>query len=80
MPELTPRQRQIMNAVLEGASNRAIAERLGLCEQTIKNQLTRIYRTVGVTGRVELAMAAVVERTNESPPEGPSDEARFGAG
>ena len=60
---LTGRQQQIMDAVLDGASNRVIAQRLGLREQTVKNQLTRIYRKLGIGGRVQLAVVALRERT-----------------
>jgi DNA-binding NarL/FixJ family response regulator len=59
---LTGRQQQIMDALLDGASNRVIAERLGLCEQTVKNQLTRIYRKLGVAGRLQLVMAGLKQR------------------
>jgi RNA polymerase sigma factor (sigma-70 family) len=55
---LTTRQQQIVDAVLEGATNRQIAERLGLSEQTIKNQLTRIYRTLGIVRREQLSSVA----------------------
>ena len=60
---LTGRQQQIMDAVLDGASNRVIAQRLGLREQTVKNQLTRIYRKLGIAGRVQLAVVGMRERT-----------------
>ena len=59
MSHLTSRQQQIVDAVLEGASNRIIAQRLGLCEQTVKNQLTRIYRKLGVAGRIQLSPGVV---------------------
>ena len=53
---LTPRQRQIIRALAAGATNREIARRLGLKEQTIKNQLTVIYGELGVRNRLELAV------------------------
>ena len=55
---LTLRQQQIVDAVLEGATNRQIAERLGLREQTIKNQLTRVYHKLGIARREQLAAVA----------------------
>jgi DNA-binding NarL/FixJ family response regulator len=63
---LTYRQQQIVDLVLEGASNRQIAERLGLSEQTIKNQLTTIYEKLGISNRLQLAMLAVRERKRPS--------------
>ena len=55
---LTPRQRQIVRALLAGATNRQIAKRLGLKEQTVRNQLSLIYSEVGVHSRLELALYA----------------------
>ena len=48
----------MVNAVMRGATNKEIAARLGLTEQTVKNRLSRIYRKVGVRNRVELALRA----------------------
>lgn len=53
---LTPRQRQIIRALAAGTTNREIAKRLGLKEQTVKNQLTVIYGQLGVRNRLELAV------------------------
>ena len=52
---LTRRQRQIVDAVLDGATNREIAGQLNLSEQTVKNQLSAVYARVGVSGRMRLA-------------------------
>ena len=46
-----------MDAILGAASNRAIAERLGISEQSVKNRLTGLYRKLGVGNRVELVLA-----------------------
>ena len=59
---LTTRQQQIVDAVLEGATNRQIAERLGLSEQTIKNQLTKVYHKLGIARREQLASVTERER------------------
>ena len=40
-------------------SNREIAERPGLREQTVKNDLQRIFDKLGVSTRLELASYAV---------------------
>ena len=58
-PSLSPREREIVSAVLKGASNKDIAWQLGLGEQTIKNHLRRIFAKLQVANRVELAIHAM---------------------
>lgn len=55
---LTPRQRRVVRALLAGSTNREMAGRLGLREQTVKNQLSVIYSKLGVRNRLELAVHA----------------------
>jgi DNA-binding NarL/FixJ family response regulator len=55
---MTPRERQIVAAVLSGYSNRDIAQKLSISDQTVKNHLTSIYDKVGVSSRLELALCA----------------------
>jgi DNA-binding NarL/FixJ family response regulator len=59
---LTPRQHEIVLAILDGCANREIARRLGVSERTIRNQLTAIYAKAGVSSRLELALAALQRR------------------
>ena len=59
---LTRREVQVAMAVLEGASNREIAQKLGLGEQTVKNHLSNIFDKLGVSSRLELALFAVHHR------------------
>ena len=56
---LTPRELEVIVAVADGATNRAIAEQLGLSDQTVKNHLSHIYDKVGVSSRLELAIYAI---------------------
>ena len=53
---LTPREREIVEAMMTAASNKAIADRLGLTEQSVKNRLTALYRKLGVSNRLELVI------------------------
>lgn len=55
---LTPREVDIVKGVAVGASNRDIAARLKMGEQTVKNYLRRIFKKLHVANRVELAMLA----------------------
>jgi DNA-binding NarL/FixJ family response regulator len=54
---LTEREREIMNLLAKGLSNRAVAEGLFITEKTVKNHINRIYAKLGVTTRAE-AIAA----------------------
>jgi DNA-binding NarL/FixJ family response regulator len=50
---LSKRELSILETLESGASNREIAKRLFLAEQTVKFHLTNIYRKLGVTSRTE---------------------------
>ena len=52
---LTPRQREILELVVEGLSNARIAERLFLTESTIKQHLRAAYKLLNVRNRTEAA-------------------------
>jgi DNA-binding NarL/FixJ family response regulator len=52
---LSPQQRQIVEAIVSGYSNRDIAKELRVSERTVKYHLTRIFSKFGVSGRMELA-------------------------
>lgn len=66
-PVFTPRERQIMSAVMEGATNAEIGHAFGLCDQTVKNRLTRIFDKAGVSTRVELALYALHHCIGDAP-------------
>jgi len=53
----SPRERQIIDGVLAGCSNRSISHMIGSTEQVVKNNLTRLYRRLGVANRVGLVNA-----------------------
>jgi DNA-binding NarL/FixJ family response regulator len=62
---LTPREIDVIIAVADGATNRAIAEQLRLSDQTVKNHLSHIYDKVGVSNRLELALYAIHHKLTE---------------
>jgi len=53
---LTPREHDIVRAVLRGSSNGAIASDFALSPQTVRNHLSSIYLKLGVSTRLELAL------------------------
>jgi DNA-binding NarL/FixJ family response regulator len=57
-PVLTAREREILALLAEGRPNKVIARRLEIAEQTVKNHLSRIFQTLGVTDRTQAALWA----------------------
>ncbi len=56
---LTRREMQMVAAIVEGSSNRDIATKFGVREDTVKHHLTSIFSKLGVTTRLELALFAL---------------------
>ena len=59
---LTPRELEITSAVVAGFSNREIARKFVLSEDTVKHHLTNIFDKMGASNRLELALFAVHHR------------------
>jgi len=53
---LTGREVEIAECVLDGMSNKDIANKLGITERTVKAHLNSIYGKTGVKGRLQLAL------------------------
>ena len=53
----TATERQVAELVAAGRTNREVAETLFMSPHTVEAHLTRIYRSLGVRGRTELARA-----------------------
>jgi DNA-binding NarL/FixJ family response regulator len=56
---LTPRQREVLEMIAEGASTRDMAARLELSERSVRSHATALYRKLAVTNRVEALRRAV---------------------
>ena len=56
---LTQREIEVIGLVTEGCSNREIAVRLNITEDTVKRHLTNIFDKVGMSTRLELALFAL---------------------
>jgi DNA-binding NarL/FixJ family response regulator len=52
---LTPREREIVELVLAGCSNREAALKLGLSDRTVGNHLQSVFNRLGVGSRRELS-------------------------
>jgi DNA-binding NarL/FixJ family response regulator len=59
---LTPREMEVVGAIVEGCSNRDIARQFGLSEETVKRHLSNIFDKTGVSTRLELALFALAHQ------------------
>ncbi len=57
-PELTPREREILELLAQGLTNTAIAEKLVLSPKTIRNQVSNIFSKLQVASRSEAIVKA----------------------
>jgi two-component system nitrate/nitrite response regulator NarL len=55
---LTQREMQVVAAVADGETNKGIAERFRVSEDTVKHHLSSVFDKVGVSSRLELAVFA----------------------
>ena len=58
---LSPRESGIVRAVFDGASEKCIAEQLGLSPHTVHTYLWRIYRKLQINNRQELMVRVFAE-------------------
>ncbi len=57
----------ILTTIVAGLSNKEIARKFSLSEDTVKHHLTNIFDKVGVASRLELALFAINNRLTEPP-------------
>ncbi|WTB92580.1 response regulator transcription factor [Streptomyces cellulosae] len=62
LPGLTEREREILELVGEGLTNRQIGRRLYLAEKTVKNHISRLLAKLGVERRIQAAVIATEAR------------------
>ncbi len=63
LAHLTPQERNILELIAEGLTNRQIAERVHLAEKTVKNYVSNLLAKLGMERRTEAAVYAA--RLNE---------------
>jgi DNA-binding CsgD family transcriptional regulator len=51
----TPRELEVFREAAIGPTREAAADRLGISVQSVKNQLTHLYRRLGVGGELQAA-------------------------
>ncbi|MDX2707539.1 response regulator transcription factor [Streptomyces sp. PA03-6a] len=65
---LTPREREILELIGEGLTNRQIGRRLFLSEKTVKNHISRMLGKLGVERRIQAAVLATQHQPSGGPP------------
>src|SRR5437667_389983 len=64
---LTPRERQVMELVVSGNTNKVIAIDLGLCEKTVEVHRAHVMEKMKVQSLAELVRLAILVRPSETP-------------
>jgi DNA-binding NarL/FixJ family response regulator len=57
-PQLTPREREILDLIAKGRTNPQIAQALYLAPKTVRNNVSTIFMKLQVAGRGEATVAA----------------------
>lgn len=68
LADLTDREREILDGVAQGLTNREIGERLHLAEKTIKHYMSNVLQKLQVRSRVEAALIAAREERKARAP------------
>jgi DNA-binding NarL/FixJ family response regulator len=63
---LTTRELEIAALIIDGATNRDIAQKLSISEQTVKHHLTSVFGKLSVSNRLELVLFAMREENGTS--------------
>lgn len=58
-PELSPRERQVLQLIVTGRSNKEIGADLGVAENTVKNHVKVVLEKLGVQDRVQATTRAI---------------------
>ena len=58
-PQLSPREREVLNLLAEGLGVAAIAKKISVSESTAKTHISKIYEKLGAANRAQAIMAAI---------------------
>ena len=58
-PHLTSRQKEVLNMLVEGRSNKEIAVLMGIEVRTVKAHIASLLRKMGVKNRIALSVQAI---------------------
>jgi two-component system NarL family response regulator len=61
-PVLSPRELEILRKVVDGLSNKEIADQLMISKYTVGNHINNIFRKLGVNDRTQAAVTALKHR------------------
>lgn len=59
---VTSRERQVIELIVDGYTNKDLARKLGISVQTAKHHVTNIFDKLGVSNRLELVLYAIDHR------------------
>ena len=65
-PLLTPREAQVLDAIADGLTNKAIARRLGISLHTVKFHVESVFRKLNASTRTEAVARAMERRRQET--------------
>ena len=72
LSDLTPREREILQLILVGGTNKAIASKLRISKKTVEFHLDNLYTKIGARTRVRVAIWAVGQGIEADPRVTPS--------
>jgi DNA-binding NarL/FixJ family response regulator len=59
LSDLTPREMEVLQLILEGGTNKSIASQLRISKKTVEFHLDNLYTKIGARTRVRVAIWAV---------------------
>jgi DNA-binding NarL/FixJ family response regulator len=59
---LTAREREVLDCIVEGMSNKQVARALGITEKTVKTHVSHLLAKLGVRDRTQAAVLAAAQR------------------